>query len=344
MQVCKKCVLPDTYPGITFDAEGVCNYCNEYVTREKEDASLHFSSEEELMKALQNRKNPDGGYDCLLSASGGVDSSYTIIQIVEHFKLKPLVWHNDHGYEHETATNNVRKLCEALNIDLIIWQHDYTYMKKLWKFVIESDIPGANTCFMCANILYWNAVELADKFNINTIINGYSKGQVAFNKESGRNVIKEMINAMLASGDMDLFDWFLKKYEIMKKHKVYQRREDLVGNTEKRKILVVPFFIFDFYKTDKEKLKKICRERFDWQQMEEGYPARTTNCVMNWLTTYADLQKVNYSIYTDEYASLIRAGEFTRQQVLEDLEFNPPPGLLQRLAKEVGVQLDKRGK
>ena len=29
-QVCKRCVLDSTIPGISFDGEGVCNVCNEF--------------------------------------------------------------------------------------------------------------------------------------------------------------------------------------------------------------------------------------------------------------------------------------------------------------------------
>lgn len=30
MRYCKKCVMPDTRPGITFDANGVCCACNNH--------------------------------------------------------------------------------------------------------------------------------------------------------------------------------------------------------------------------------------------------------------------------------------------------------------------------
>ena len=33
MRYCKKCTMPDTRPGITFDAEGVCSACRHYEAR-----------------------------------------------------------------------------------------------------------------------------------------------------------------------------------------------------------------------------------------------------------------------------------------------------------------------
>jgi len=347
MRICKTCVLPETYPRISFDDNGVCNFCREGVhhdgslIKKKEVSGGQFINEDEVMKSLQKFKNPEGTYDLLVSASGGIDSSFALIQLVEQYKLNPLVWHNDHGFEHEVATENAKKLCKALDVDLIIWQHDFRFMRKMWKFVMESDIPGANCCFVCANILYWNALELANKYNLKLVVNGYSKGQIGLDKERGRTVLKEMINAMLKTEETELFETFVKKYGIINHHIGYQKPEDIETALNSDKILVLPFFVFEFYKTQKKELKEICRQRFDWQQMPEGYPARTTNCKMNWLSTYVDLKKVNYSIYTDEYAGLVREGEMSREQALEDLNFNPPEGLIEHLAKEVNLELDK---
>ncbi len=33
MKYCKKCTMPDTRPGITFDSEGVCSACRHYEAR-----------------------------------------------------------------------------------------------------------------------------------------------------------------------------------------------------------------------------------------------------------------------------------------------------------------------
>ena len=35
MRYCKKCTMPDTRPGITFDEQGVCSACRHYENRKK---------------------------------------------------------------------------------------------------------------------------------------------------------------------------------------------------------------------------------------------------------------------------------------------------------------------
>ena len=42
MRYCKKCTMPDTRPGITFDAEGVCSACRHYESRKNVDWDARF--------------------------------------------------------------------------------------------------------------------------------------------------------------------------------------------------------------------------------------------------------------------------------------------------------------
>ncbi|UCH98492.1 MAG: hypothetical protein JSV88_17045 [Candidatus Aminicenantes bacterium] len=340
MKVCKRCVLPQTYPGIEFDEEGTCNYCNNSREKEISAPADPFDNEQQLIECMEKIKKTGGKYDVLVPLSGGIDSCNALITIVEKFKLKALGFHNDHGYEDEVATDNVKKLCKQLDVDLVIMQQDLLFMKKLWKYVNESD-EGLNSCYVCGNILYINALEVADKFNISLVINGYSKGQAAMmsDKDCASVSLEKMIKVIEKTGDKAFFYEFMDKYKILQKKKDYQTRDDLEMGLEPGKILVVPFYVFDFYKTDKEALIKEVQKLFDWQPMPTSYPARTTNCEMIWLNTYMDRKKMGYSLYEIEYSELIRKGEMTRQQVLTDLEFNPPAQLIQRLAHEIGVDI-----
>jgi len=342
MRECTRCVLPETYPSITFDENGVCNFCLDYEVKEREDQGGHFNSEADVKAALQKYKNLGRKYDLLVPLSGGVDSCFTLIEIVERFGLKPMVFHSDHGWDDPTATQNVENLCKELDVDLLIWKNDMNFMRKLFKYFNESDDYTVSPCYPCGNMLYLNGLELADHFNIPLVINGYSKGQAAMmhDKEKAQDWYGRMINVILETGDREFFEAFTRKWEMLKKQVIYQSRQDLEGPVDSEKILFIPFFVFKFYKTDKEELERICRERFDWQPMKVSYPARTTNCEMIWLNSYRDMNKRNYTHYHDEYSTIIRAGEMTREQALKDLELNPPPGLLKRLAEEIDVDLN----
>jgi len=61
---CTKCILPDTYPGISFNSEGECSYCSEY-------SPVHANlGKEALLNVLKSQKKT-GQYDCVVPLSGG---------------------------------------------------------------------------------------------------------------------------------------------------------------------------------------------------------------------------------------------------------------------------------
>lgn len=341
MKVCSKCILPEDYPGIIFDENGVCNHCTDSGANAKEAGSESFT-EDELKLYLNKYRNLECTYDVLVPVSGGVDSSIALINLVEKYNLKPLAFHNDHGYEHEIATSNVKKLCKKLNVDLVIWQHDYEFMNKLFKYTNELSIEGLSACYLCGSILYLNGLELAEKFNIPLVINGYSKGQVDLvnNMEKGQRLGEEVAIAIGGTGDIDFINTFAKKFELLEKQKVLGYLEDLKFEPDPDKIAFMSYYMFGFNKFDKEATREICKENFDWQPMQFTYPSRTTNCEMVWLNTYFDLKKMNFSVYTEEYSGLIRKGELTREQALKDLKFDPPEGLLERLSQSINIDLN----
>lgn len=341
MEICNRCVLPETYPGIEFDDNGVCNFCSEFVRKEENEADTRFANEEEVKENLKKYKDLGRKYDVLVPISGGVDSCFTLIHIVENYRLKPLVFHSDHGWDDPTATSNAEKLCKELDVDLIIWKNDLKFMRKLFKYFNESDEPEVSPCYACGNMLYLNGLEIADYFNIQLVVNGYSKGQTAMmhDIEKSRNWYSIMINVILETGDKDFFNKFTEKWKRLDKQVIYQNKLDLQKPVNLEKILFIPFFVFTFYKTDKDVLEKYCKDRFDWQPIKVSYPYRTTNCEMIWLNSYMDLKKRGYTHYHDEYSTIVRAGEMSREQAFKDLELNPPPGLLERLAEEVDFEL-----
>jgi len=80
---CSKCILPDTYRDISFNSEGVCNYCVDY---RPVDRNL---GKEALLNLLRSRTKT-GPYDCVVPLSGGKDSTFVLYYIVRELGLKPI--------------------------------------------------------------------------------------------------------------------------------------------------------------------------------------------------------------------------------------------------------------
>lgn len=86
IRYCTKCLMPDTKPNLSFDSEGVCNACRNYENRAKVDWDQR---KVELEDILSRYRNSDNTWDCIIPVSGGKDSTYQVIKMLE-MGLNPL--------------------------------------------------------------------------------------------------------------------------------------------------------------------------------------------------------------------------------------------------------------
>jgi N-acetyl sugar amidotransferase len=87
MRYCTKCVMPDTKPDLSFDAEGVCNACRNFENR----TVIDWAARKKELKALLDKyRSKDGkNWDCIVPVSGGKDSTYLVVRMLE-LGMKPL--------------------------------------------------------------------------------------------------------------------------------------------------------------------------------------------------------------------------------------------------------------
>jgi N-acetyl sugar amidotransferase len=87
VRYCRACILPDTRPGLQFDAEGVCSACRAHGARRQEvDWDARAAQFQQLVQRVRAR---GASYDCLLPVSGGKDSTWQTIKCLE-LGLRPL--------------------------------------------------------------------------------------------------------------------------------------------------------------------------------------------------------------------------------------------------------------
>lgn len=86
MKWCANCVLPDTRPGLTIGADGICNACAAHRTKQEID----WAGRERVFRAVvDHAKSTARGYDCLIPVSGGKDSTWQVVKCLE-YGLTPL--------------------------------------------------------------------------------------------------------------------------------------------------------------------------------------------------------------------------------------------------------------
>lgn len=82
MNWCRRCVLPDSRPGITLDADGVCSGCRGH---DLKTGGIDWPARAAAFDAVVARaKERSTGYDCIVPVSGGKDSWYQVITCQEH--------------------------------------------------------------------------------------------------------------------------------------------------------------------------------------------------------------------------------------------------------------------
>jgi len=120
---CARCILPETMPFISFDTNGVCNYCHHYQLRNKP------KPKDELFDLVEpyRRKN---GNDCIVPFSGGRDSCYALHLIVNELKMKPIAYTYDWGMVTDLGRRNISRMCADLGVENIIIAADITKKRK----------------------------------------------------------------------------------------------------------------------------------------------------------------------------------------------------------------------
>lgn len=84
---CKRCVMPDTKPDLHLDDEGICNACRSYERRTQVDWAARAK---ELPAVLERYRKRDGSnWDCIVPVSGGKDSTYQVVRMLQ-LGLNPL--------------------------------------------------------------------------------------------------------------------------------------------------------------------------------------------------------------------------------------------------------------
>jgi N-acetyl sugar amidotransferase len=141
-QMCTRCVMDTSAADIEFDERGVCNYCTEFLERSGSVLNKDPEQRKRELDALVGRIKAAGRgrrYDCVIGVSGGVDSSWVLVQAVKA-GLRPLAVHMDNGWNSELAQNNIANLVGGLGVDLYTHVIDWDEYRKLMQAFFDADV------------------------------------------------------------------------------------------------------------------------------------------------------------------------------------------------------------
>ncbi len=136
MKFCKKCLMPNTRPGISFDNDGICIACRNEEKKNNIDWENRFNE----LKILcdKYRRKQEGVYDCIIAVSGGKDSHYQVYIMKELMNMNPLlITVEDFFTMTEAGKHNQNNINEVFGCNLISFKPNRKAGKIISRYMFE---------------------------------------------------------------------------------------------------------------------------------------------------------------------------------------------------------------
>ncbi|MFC1952773.1 N-acetyl sugar amidotransferase [Chloroflexota bacterium] len=167
MRYCKRCVMPDTRPGMQFDENGVCYPCLNYGKR---GTINWYERWKELEKIAAKYRGSNGDYyDCIITASGGKDSHFQTYIFKEKLNMNPLLVSVDNFSWTETGRHNWNNIRAEFGVDAHVISLNPQVCKKMFRKALEK--LGSPTWYF-DRAIYTYPVKIAINLNIPLIVYG----------------------------------------------------------------------------------------------------------------------------------------------------------------------------
>lgn len=318
---CSKCLLPETFPFIQYNTQGVCNYCEKYVVKDL------GSKEEEFKELMKQYRSKDGSPDCIIPFSGGRDSSYGMHYIVKELGLNPITYTYDWGMVTDLARRNIARVCGKLGIENIIVSADIHMKRKNIKMNVEAWLKkpqlGMIPLFMAGDkqfLHYVNVIKKQTKITLNiwsTNILENTDFKTGFCGISP-SFDKERPDYLPLSSKIGLAWYYGKNFLTNPAYLNSSLKDTLSSFYSYYAAPRVDYYqLFDWIKWDEQKIEKTLFEEYNW----EISPDTTTT----WRIGDGTAAFYNYIYYTvagfsefDTFRSnQIREGLITREEGLK---------------------------
>ena len=316
--------MPENYPGITFDAEGVCNVCRYFDAKWGpfvSSAEERQRSEAKLRKIFEAAKRKHKPYDALIGISGGKDSSYCLYLCAKVYGLNVLTFTKASCFLSDEAKARINKLVKIFDVAHVYYQDPMSpelagiFMRKTGNFCTACELSAFNT-----------AAIIAQEYDIPIIVMGNSSRTEAPPPK------------WLNPWDTSYFLRVMKGegYRERIRNSFYSRNflisEGLARVLGRRRIVLLP----DYVDWDEEKISALFKREFDYSFGEEH-----SDCWAHEVANYLYQKKCGGTHpIVAKNSMLIRSGKMSREEAMaaiSNTEENTPLAEFDRLLKVIGL-------
>jgi N-acetyl sugar amidotransferase len=307
-KICTNCVMDTSDSRISFDENGVCDHCNDFINNVKPNWNIGVESKKELSSIIEKIKKEGVGkdFDCILGLSGGVDSSYMLHLAVKEFGLRPLVFHVDGGWNSELAVHNIQMMVDKLGLDLYTEVINWEEMKDFQLAFFKSGVPHIDIPQDHAFVA--TLYNFAYKYNIKYILNG---GNIS--TECVRNPMEFIYYGTDMAQINDILQRFgtinmaTYHFSSVLKHKIFLRY--IKGVKVVKALNYMPYI--------KSEALKLLENEYGWKPYpQKHFESRFTKFYEGyWLP-----ERFGFDTRRVQFSSLILTGQMKRGEALEMLK------------------------
>lgn len=331
-RMCSRCVLPDTYRNITFDRQGVCNYCRTYdeVRARLTDWDRLGRLRDERIARVRGKQT----YDALIGISGGKDSSWIALQLSRRHGLNVLGFTFDNGFLTDYARDNIRRVADRLGIDHFFHETDWGLHKQFYASAVRW---FGTPCFGCSYSSYAFSYKLGFERGIPLVVHGRSRPQMfrellagspdpflpmvrlninPYHRESNLRASLEAKRRMETFLDMAIRERGMRE-------RFYQEFFPPVDRIMGAETLpeFIGYFLYQPY--DERALMDELESEIGWQRPDEADLLTHPDCAIHDAAAYIHKQVNRYPLLSFELSVMIREGQMSREEALDRLAKEP---------------------
>ncbi len=334
LKICSNCILPETFPGISFDAEGTCNYCRKFSGKEQKLQDDKKIYEQKFLDLLnQHNQQNQRSYDILMAYSGGKDSTYTMYLLKRKYKLRVLAFSLDNGFISDTALENINEVADRLCIDHIMYKPRWDILKKIFAHASEHELYSKKTlerastiCTSCIGLVKSLCLKTAIEQNIPMIGFGWSPGQAPVQSAIMRNnpSLTKMTQHAILNPLKEVVGREIETYFLNEWH--YAQVERFPYNIHP--------MAWEFYDENMilEEIRKL-----GWKDPEDT-DTNSSNCLLNAFANEVHLKQFGFHPYVWEIANMVREGVMPRKMGYEKIYKEQKESLIVPVKEKLGLQ------
>jgi len=313
--LCKSCILPSTFPGISFNENGICNHCQRY---KGEDATVALQAkyEKRFLDLLTDRQTKSS-YDVIVAYSGGKDSTYTLDVFVNRYNLRVLALTFDNSFISAMALDNIGKVCGSLGVDSLLIKPAPQVVKNIFQTAAKQELFSAKTlerastiCTSCIGMVKGIVLRTAIEKKIPFVGFGWSPGQAPVQASVMRtnpSLIKSTQQTILNPLQKIVGDAVLPYFVTEEQ---FTHKELFPWN-----IHPLAFLPYD----EEAIVDRI--SQFGWIKPNDTDP-NSSNCTLNAFANQVHRKRYDFHPYVWEIANMVRSGVLSREEGIEKIE--PP--------------------